>query len=192
MGGYCNEHTICISENLWVTGYAALFDFWSYDLAQWMGIESYTEDIPLPKDNNIVLVRTRGQDCVGFTKVLQEVERACGWMQDVLTTRDRVGPGPHLPQSLWLLVWTEVSCIECGIPWRITLTAHRTTGARRPSASLARRTGWSVSRTLHLTSPASPVSRVRVTLRTGTKAAVDGRGPCYGNPCRSTEARRYC
>lgn len=107
VGGYCHEHTVCVAEMLWVTRYGKAFDFWSYDLAQWLALQSDTEGVPVEKENHTVLLRVRGLVCTTFARELKRLERDCGWMVDVRATKDAVGP--HIPGIVWLLVWAEVS-----------------------------------------------------------------------------------
>ncbi|KAI0710772.1 hypothetical protein C8Q76DRAFT_798304 [Earliella scabrosa] len=117
VSGYCNEHSLCLDEMAWVYVHGQRFDFWSYDLAQWMRIGSSHEDIPVNKDNVTVFMRVRGVIPVEFPTELRQAEVQSGWMQRVSPTEDAIGP--PLTGRLWILLWVEdhcgpeVFCISC-------------------------------------------------------------------------------
>ena len=50
----------------WVRLHGEKFDYWSYDLAQWMRLDVINDEIPLEKECRVVFIRVRSVTCVGF------------------------------------------------------------------------------------------------------------------------------
>ena len=91
----------------WVRLHGEKFDYWSYDLAQWMRLDVINDEIPLEKECRVVFIRVRSVTCVGFPAELLLVEEATRWLMK---------PGPKIENSICsiqgcvsVIIWHEVT-----------------------------------------------------------------------------------
>ena len=107
VGGYCNEHMITLSHMWWVYSRGDKFDYWSYDLAQWLKLDRITEGIPVEKECRMLFVRVGDTRCLGFTAELCYAEESTGWLKSPHTLAETLARPIHGRTTV--ILWTEVS-----------------------------------------------------------------------------------
>ncbi|KAI0705699.1 hypothetical protein C8Q76DRAFT_801432 [Earliella scabrosa] len=105
VGGYCNEHMITLSHMWWVYSRGDKFDYWSYDLAQWLKLDRITEGIPVEKECCMLFVRVRDTRCLGFPAELCYAEESTGWLKSPHTLAETLARPIHGRTTV--ILWTE-------------------------------------------------------------------------------------
>ena len=90
----------------WIYCRARDFDYWSYDITQWIELDRPSQSIPVEKEGLPVFVRARGTVCASFGDKLYEAEHEAGWLQAWAGAREAVGP--PVASAIWTLIWHEV------------------------------------------------------------------------------------
>ena len=107
MDGYCDEHVLYLAQLPWIYSQGHDFDFWSYDLCDWVTLDRPSQAIVLEKEFDTCLVRVRGVVCHCFGSALSRAETSKRGSTASLSPARALGD--EMPGALWALVWTEAS-----------------------------------------------------------------------------------
>ena len=107
MDGYCDEHLLYIAQMAWIYSLGDDFDFWSFDLCDWVQLERPSQAIHLERDYDTCLIRVRGVVCHRFGTTLSCVEASSTTNTSRVPLAEAVGDA--IPGFLWTLLWTEVT-----------------------------------------------------------------------------------
>ncbi|KAI0746126.1 hypothetical protein C8Q76DRAFT_688977 [Earliella scabrosa] len=103
--GYCDEHVLYIAQIPWIYTLGNDFDYWSYDLCDWVELDRPCQAIHLETNFDVCLLRVRGVVCHRFGSTLSSAEGS----QRAKTSRVPLAEavGEPMTGSLWALLWTE-------------------------------------------------------------------------------------
>ena len=108
--GYCNEHVLYLAQIAWIYSRGNEFDFWSYDLCDWVQLDRPSQAISLEKGFDTCLLRVRGVICHAFGTALSYAETSNSASIPCVPPSQAIGDA--MPGSLWTLIWTEVSVLR--------------------------------------------------------------------------------